>query len=134
MKISVDISIQTIRNLLCSAFEGGSNYWYQIDGYQLAPGFSIEDFRENGRMQPENDYFHWSQLIPTIPGCAVKVSAPDAPELGQKLLNLETLQKGLDILTEEYPWYIAIIINETDDAETGDVLLQCALFGDIIFG
>ena len=50
------------------------------------------------------------------------------------LLNRESIAKGLDIMAEKYDWHLKAIIEEDDDADTSDVLLQCALFGDIVFG
>lgn len=69
--VRVPISIQRMRDLLVSAFEGGSNYWYLINGKQLRAGLKMADFKEGGSQQPKGDYYHWSQLIPTVRGCAL---------------------------------------------------------------
>jgi len=33
VNVKHEISLERISSLLCSAFEGGSNYWYQIDKF-----------------------------------------------------------------------------------------------------
>jgi hypothetical protein len=44
------------------------------------------------------------------------------------------LQAGLNIMAENYPKHLTAIIEENDDAITGDVLLQCSLLGDVVYG
>lgn len=41
---------------------------------------------------------------------------------------------GLKVMAEKFPHHYRNLIIDNADAETGDVLIQCALFGDIIFG
>lgn len=126
------MTIERIRSLLCSAFEGGSNYWYFIDGYDTPKGTAIEDFGEGGKMQPKGNYWHWAELIPTINGGVLYVSAPG--EFKPVALNLRALRAAERIMREKCPRHWADIKEENDDASTGDVFLQCALYGDVIFG
>lgn len=37
-------------------------------------------------------------------------------------------------MQEKYPQHWADIINESDDANTADVFLQCVVFGEVIYG
>jgi hypothetical protein len=51
-------------------------------------------------------------------------------------LDRETVEKGLQLLanTEKYVHHFSNILQDNADAETGDVLIQFALFGDAIYG
>ncbi len=49
-------------------------------------------------------------------------------------LSLAKLKKGLLILQQKYPHHFADIMRESGDATTGDVLIQCALLGEIVYG
>ena len=49
-------------------------------------------------------------------------------------LDLMSLGRGLDVLATKYPRHFADLINENTDAITADVLLQCCLFGELIYG
>ena len=49
-------------------------------------------------------------------------------------LNFTTMKQGIQIMADKYPEHFANVINENDDAETGDVFLQCCLFGEVVFG
>lgn len=135
------LTIAQIRNLLVSAFEGGSNYWYQIPAAGpkdaiLGPKHAPQDFRKGGKAQPKGDYYHWSELIPTTPDCALLVTAPEG--FGDYdwpvVLNIAALRHGAQVMYTKYPQHYANVLAENDDAETGDVFLQCALFGEVVFG
>ena len=49
-------------------------------------------------------------------------------------LNLKMVKKGLTVMAKKYPKHFADFINEDYDQTTGDVFLQCCLFGDVIYG
>ena len=49
-------------------------------------------------------------------------------------IGLEQTKKGLAIMADKYPKHMNDMINENFDAITGDVLLQCIVFGDVIYG
>lgn len=128
------LSVKTLRSLMVNALEGGSNYWYMIEGTRLAHGLKDKDFFEGGAQQDSADYYHWSQLVPTTKDCALLISSQEDPDKGVMELTLEKLHKGVAILHDKFPHHYAAIITEDDDADIGDALLQCALFGDIIYG
>lgn len=41
MTLTLNIPLQRISDLLCSAFEGGSNYWYMIKAQKAPSVFSF---------------------------------------------------------------------------------------------
>lgn len=50
------------------------------------------------------------------------------------VISRATLQKGLDILAEKYPHLLADLVSGSYDVIPADALLQCAAFGDLIYG
>ena len=126
--LSISLTVEHISDVLCSALEGGSNYWYNIEEYITPPTweFSSEPKRDNG--------FHWAQDYPLNPGGALMMS--DKDDYGQGTVNrldLVTIHKGLTVLAEKYPHHVADILMENADAGTGDAFLQCCLFGEIVY-
>ncbi len=103
---------ETMENLIVCAFEGGSNYWYQIEskthGDYLKTLFKKGLQMSNARLDDDDFRSHW--------------------------LNLEMMQDGAKIMKEKYPRHYKDAIDENEDAGTGDVFLQCALFGEVIYG
>lgn len=49
-------------------------------------------------------------------------------------LDRAALLRGSDLMAEKFPHHFANVITENADAETGDVYLQCCLFGGIVYG
>lgn len=128
MQIPINIDPQKIADLLCCAFEGGSNYWYNIEGDKAPERY---DFRtDESRIYPHLDY-------PLNDGGSLRICTLENDEInGQDswILNLESIQKGFHIMAEKYPKHFADILNDNIDVVTGDVFLQCCLFGELIYG
>ena len=48
-------------------------------------------------------------------------------------LDLKSIRRGLEYLATKYPRHFADLVNENTDAITANVLLQCCLFGELIY-
>lgn len=118
-------------DLLSSALEGGSNYWYVIKK-KTPPTeivFRSEPEAPLGRM--------YLQDYPINPGGSLLFSTVDDDEIDGKkefLLDRAALERGIKLMEEEYPHHFHDALNETGDADTGDVLLQLCLFSRVVFG
>lgn len=58
----------------------------------------------------------------------------DKEESALHLLTLEKLDEGLKIVKNKYGSIYQEFKDQDGDLNTGDVILQCAIFGDIIYG
>jgi hypothetical protein len=135
-EIKSQVSDTTLRNLLCSALESGSKYWYMHTRSEFADGLSYDDFREGGKCALA-EYWHPLELIPFVEGCALILTTDAAGDEGdtkEYRLDKAALMRGVQIMAEKYPQHFANVTTENDDAETGDVYLQCCLFGEIVYG
>ena len=113
------VNVERVKGLLCSAFEGGSNYWYMdLDVHQWPDGVSRRGA--------------WHMEVPVVEGGVL--SLVDKYEGDEHLLDLAKITKGLAIMREKYPRHWSNFATENDDAETADVFLQCCVFDDIIYG
>lgn len=125
------------QSLLCSALEGGSNYWYTIADYRFPEGVCCADFNEGGRFAEPDTFWHPAQLIPFHSGCAVIFATQDEDAIDGKMyfpLDRAAMVKGLELLSEFQPQrHWRAFVEENDDAETGDVWLQLCLFGKVVF-
>jgi len=48
-------------------------------------------------------------------------------------LNLSKIKKGLTVMAKKYPKHFADFLQEDYDETTGDVFLQCCIYGEIIY-
>lgn len=133
IKIEIEIKEDDVKLLLCDAFEGGSNYWYTDLDYELPEGISFEEFREGGARQTPGDYCHWSQLIPLVEGCALTLRDKEDDGKLYRITRAD-LERGLQVFAEKCPRHLSDLLNENDDAITGDCFLQCVVFGEVIYG
>ena len=53
---------------------------------------------------------------------------------GRHELTGETIRAALKIIAEKYPHHLSSITEANADYETGDVIIQCALLGEIVYG
>ena len=110
-------------DMLCGAFEGGSNYW--ITKLDWTNTDEIEGWGEKSWWEAlplaiaEKKHFEF--MIQDLDG--------DWHEC-----TTQCLWVGVEIMSQKYYRHFVDMIAETDDATTADVYLQCALFGDVVYG
>lgn len=124
----LSITDETIRDLMCCAFEGGSNYWYA--GMEKGKP-STEPVSEE--LQKE---WPWPYLLPTTGGSVTFSDAYEAEDgkVVTYTLDGEAIKRGLSVMAKDFHNRFADIVEEDMDANTGDVFLQCCIFGDVIYG
>lgn len=120
------ISKERVRDLLSSAFEGGANYWYMI-----------EDWRPPTDPKFATEFRHLS--YPTSPDGAVYVSNgkeehPSSPDYKCVRLDWEHCKRTLTLMAVARPTDFADWLEGNDDGDTGDVFLQLAVMGEIVYG
>lgn len=130
MKITIEteVTYQRLADLLCSAFACGSNYWYTITKYNEPKELTF-------RSSPDNVFEYLD--YPLNEGGSVVIETRERDEIDSATswtLDLNRVEKGLKILAKDYPQHFADFISDKDDSTTGDVFLQCCLFGEVVFG
>lgn len=131
MKITVDVPDDRVANCLVSALEGGSRHWSTIKSYHKPKG-ALTFRLDKDQVFRHVDY-------PMSEGGAITINEfdEDRPRNDpgkDHRLDRAAIQRGLQVMAEQCPRHFAALVGENDDAETGDVLLQCALFGKIVYG
>lgn len=114
-----EVSIDRVRDLLCCALEGGSNYWYQIVEFQAPHDNSNIEFRHL-------DY-------PLREGGGLLI-CPNDQKMNVRKLDMSSIYSGLQLMAKDYPNAFNHFINENEDGAVGDVFLQCCLFQEVIYG
>ena len=118
-------------------WEGGSAYWCCYANCDLTPeAEAARDKIQQERREATGDGTYYSHELAFLPGATVLLTDREAEEPGPftLTLNREKLIAGLQVMASKYPRHFANFMSENDDAETGDVYLQCCLFGEIVYG
>lgn len=125
-KVTREINIEDVSSLLCSALEGGSSYWYEIAEFIEPPTLDY-------RTDPQTVSRHLDYPLSTG-GALIIDDVEGDKEYSGKRLDRESIARGLQVMAEKEPQHFADLLAENADATTGDVFLQCCLFGEVIFG
>ena len=125
MKITttVDIPDRRIADLLCTAFEGGVGYWCVIIGYEEPK--EIRSILEESRVVKYTDY--------PLTGGSVRCTTTD-DDTKILLLDGYAIRRGLVRMAKKYQTHFVNFLSENEDAETGDVFLQCCFFEELVYG
>ena len=115
INMPVQITTESIKDLLCSAIEGGSNYWIE----------TLTRSKDITKAQAE-----YRQDVPFAGGHLVLLD-----DQGIKhTINIDSIKKGLKAFQEKYPRNFKDFVEDNADAETGDIFLQCCTYGEAIYG
>jgi hypothetical protein len=124
--ITKAFSLQTLSDLLACGFEGGVGYWCQIVGY-TKPAL-VKSATGDTTIFRHLDY--------PLTGGAVKCRIVDEDTEDGEVLVLDgaAIQRGLNVMAEKCPRQFNNIGTAMEDAETGDVFIQCCLLGEVVYG
>ncbi len=121
MQTIIKISDEHIANVICSGIESGIHYW--CDEIEVS-NIKCDDVDEIMLR-------YWQPLLNNG-----WIKLHDREENSWHIIDMGALQKAIQIILDKYPHHIGALIGDfnNQDALTGDVLIQCAIFGDIIYG
>lgn len=128
IEVKIELKDERLAGLLCSALEGGSNYWYMIQKFNKPTSYEFRTDKET--LFRHLDY-------PMNPGGSLVFTTTEEDEINGKTewtLDRAALEAGFRLMAAKYPQHMANVLDESDDSITGDVFLQCCLFGEVVFG
>lgn len=109
LNVTLPVSNQRLADLLCSAVESGSHYWAMFDELERTDKL---------------DYL------------SVRVHDMEEPSNPSRVVTLADMARGLTLCLQNdiYCNHACDFLRERGDAITADVILQFALFEDVIYG
>ena len=119
VNMNIKVTAEDIDDIMCSALEGGITYWCnkaEVVGDYLGK-YASEQIARNGTLK-----------------------LYDAEEDEVYELTLEKLLKGIRLAVQgnyyaDYDWHDGTTLDPCQiDAEVADVIIQLALFDDVIYG
>ncbi len=124
------ISNEMKSDLITTAIEGGSNYWYLFE--EEATGCIV---KYKTVEHPQNKYHTFSEAIFVAIEAGESVPV-HSMETGELLGNLtkDSIDKAMGLLHDQFPHVYANIIAEDFDAGDADVWFQLAVIGKVLFG
>lgn len=124
LSVMTEVPLERIRDLLSCALDSGiSKYWCVIEAY-VAPKIAYQS--PGGGTYKHLDY-------PLSVGGATMVRDEESDGREKYRLDLESIQRGLDVMAREYPNDFGSFMAEEEDSHVGDMFLQCCLLGDVLY-
>ena len=137
-------SNEDYENFMVTAYEGGINYWANY--YSVQPSHKLSDVSDKHKKKYHNQIYYshtgglnpYYSYLPVIADEDYFVAFKDVDgDNGIKgkiyKLTKKSLQRGLDIIKSKYPRDYKDLKDENYDADTADILVQCSLFGEIVY-
>lgn len=132
-ELPAEVDANDIVDLLCTAFDGDMvAAWSPHAETVLPDGFDIY------KIPWLKDPSSWAEtrkcyIAPLVEGGRVILC--DFEDDNKKyVLDLAAIQRGVVIMSTKFKRHWNDFRNENDDAVTGDVFVQCCVFGDVIYG
>lgn len=128
------VTTEQVASLITSALSGGSNRWI-VSVETIEPEkWEWTDTLANDVLSLDDE--RWDHEYPLNPGGAIVFHVYD-PDVDASVrtcrLDLESIQLGLSVMAAKHPAHFSAILKGCADEITGDVFLQHALFGEIIY-
>lgn len=127
IETKVEVSFDRIADLICCAMEGGIGYWGVISGYKEPE----EVWRPRDSAPDSHVYKH--NWYPISKGGAVLLQ-DNEDDSKTFTFDLPAVERGLALMAKEAPQHWQDFLREDEDAVTGDVFVQLAVFGEVIYG
>jgi hypothetical protein len=120
--LSATITPQQICDQIITAFEGGSNYW--LISADMAPNSPQPDALESP--------WYATEALFALPDWAIDIKADDDAKTYR--LDRDAVTKAVTLMAQSQSEHLGNLLADCGDAETADVFLQMALFGEIVYG
>jgi hypothetical protein len=124
LSVTTEVPFERIRDLLSCALDSGfSKYWCVVEAY-VTPKVAYQS--SGGGTYKHLDY-------PLSVGGATMVRDEESDGHEKYRLDLESIQRGLDVMARKYPNDFGSFMAEEEDSHTGDMFLQCCLLGGVLY-
>jgi hypothetical protein len=125
--INRGMDYDSFENLIVTALEGGSNYWYMID---LDNSVGIKLYSKDPR---PNSIKIADALYNNKESSVVVLDTEDEEEtLGT--LTYQSVRKCLESFPKDHQWALDNVLNGDYDANDADVVFQVLVMGDVVYG
>ncbi len=126
LKLKLELTYETFENIIVTALEGGSNYWYMLGDTK---GIPKRNDMPNEAPSQRIAYGLWHNKDSELP-------IWDLEEEDELLgtLTYDSVREGMQIACDNYLEEINMMIGEDYDAWTADTLFQVLVMGEVTFG
>jgi len=124
MNFNITVEDKIFEDLLITALEGGSNYWYYLpEEFNVPEGECLSTWMFKEVMT--------NSLQVSV--CDLEDSEEEDPNI-LGYLTKENIIKGTQLMIFKSPEHFFDLLNDNMDATTADVWFQYVVLGEIVYG
>lgn len=126
--IKKEMNYDSFEDLIVTALEGGSNYWYTLD-LDNSIGF-IKKYADDPRPMT----IRIAEALYNNKDSAVVVLDAEDEEEVLGILTYDSVRKALGNFPSDHQWALDNVLNGDYDANDADVVFQVLVMDDVVFG
>jgi len=126
--IKREMDYDSFENLIVTALEGGSNYWYMID-LDNSTGF-IKKYADDSR--PKS--IRIADALYNNEESSVTILDTEDEEETLGVLTRQSVRKTLEDFPKDHQWALDNVLNGDYDANDADVVFQVLVMDDVVYG
>jgi hypothetical protein len=134
LQVKLNLEYETFENIIVTALEGGSNYWYILGDIKGCPlSFEMTDKAPSERIA--YGLWHNKDAEVYIHDCEMDIcseSEDDGELLG--ILTYDSVRERMQLATENHLSELESMISGDFDAWTTDTLFQVLVMEEVVFG
>lgn len=129
MTVEQSINKQLFTDIFVTAFEGGSNYWAEVNSYEFEDQLSMKPSKTVALSESiANELWNNPDFSMTVYD-----SESDGDEILGEITH-DSCQKAFKLMMETHSKHFSNMMSENYDAETADIFFQLATMGEVVFG
>ena len=144
VEMKVNLPMESVEEVLITALEGGSNYWYHMGGEDKSTEW-LEGQIEKGKLE-RNESIHYMWMDALFQGSPHPINIYDIEEVYEYesidecepigKLTMANIKKGLKLAQTEYPKFYNQHFPEYNngDVTSADVIFQLITLGEVVYG
>ena len=126
--IKREMDYDSFENLIVTALEGGSNYWYMID-LDNSTGF-IKKYADD--LRPKS--IRIADALYNNEESSVTILDTEDEEETLGVLTRQSVRKTLGDFPKDHQWALDNVLNGDYDANDADVVFQVLVMDDVVYG
>ena len=126
--IKREMDYDSFENLIVTALEGGSNYWYSLD-LNNSIGF-IKKYADDQRPMT----IRIADALYNNEDSSVVVLDTEDEEETLGTLTYQSVRKTLENFPKDHQWALDNVLNGDCDANDADVVFQVLVMGEVVYG
>lgn len=126
LQVKLNLDYETFENIICTAIEGGSNYWYMLGDIKGCP---LPNEMPNKAPSERIAYGLWHNK-----DAEVHIYDLEDEEELLGILTYDSVRERMQLATEDYLSELEAMISGDFDSWTADTLFQVLVMGEVVFG